>query len=210
MFPRKPLENWQESAQRNCAAAFWFAPRLPLCHRLRKAGASLSPARFDQVTIPFQTNLPGPCWVGRFFVAAGADGQRPADAGDLPFRAAAHRIKLRTSIPQTRGRFPCVSPFLSLPLRPLPLVVAGRPTSSARSSAPPPARSLQMPRAAMRWPVRRLAVLPERSATISTSASKPVRPRDSILSIRPRLLRQAWFFLLRQGVAGNRPCSKRS
>ena len=210
MIPRKPLANRQELAQRLFGPGCGFALNRRLCHRGTMAGATLSPAGFDQDCSRSYTRLPGPQRVGHFFAGAARGGQSPADAGDLPFRAAAHRIKLRRNIPQPRGGFPCVSLFLFLALRPRPLVAAARPTSSAPSSVPPLVRSSPMPRAARRWPVRRPAALPARCATTLTSASNTVGQIDSKLSQGPSLHPQGWFFVLRHGAAGEGPCSRRS
>ena len=214
MFPRKPLADWQELAQpgvgAGVGAAVGFARRSGLWQPVVMVGATLSPAWFDQTCYPSPRRLPGPLRVGRFCAGRTQRGQSPADAGDLPFRGAAHAVRSGRIQPHVRGRFPCSSPFLFLPLRHRPLRAAGRPTSSVASLVPPPVRSSLILWAAMRWPVRPQAALPVRCATTSTSASNPVGLIDSTLSMGPRLHPQGWSLLLRHGAAGEGPCSRKS
>ena len=216
MLPRKPLAGRLEPALQKFGAGFGVAPGKGLCHPAPMVGAIPAPARIDQGGTASPLNLPGPARVGGLRAETmHRHGQRPADArhfGSLPFRVTVHAVNSGIVQPFVRGRSRCVSPFLFLPLRPLPLGAASRPTSSAPSLVPPSVRSSPMPRAARRWPVRLRAALPACSATTSTSAADPAAAglTDSRLSFWPPMQARGWSFHLGSDAAGDRPCSRRS
>jgi diadenosine tetraphosphatase ApaH/serine/threonine PP2A family protein phosphatase len=206
MFSRRLSVNRLELADPDFRARFRFARCPGFCHPAVMAAGAVAPGRLGQDSPPSPIRLPGPRGAGRFFADRARFGQSPADAGDLAFRRRAHALDSAAIKTRSRGSFPCVSPCLFLPLRPLPLAAAGRPTFSVPPLAPRAARSFPMQPAARPWSVRPSAALVARSATTSTSAADLI---DSRLSIWPSLRLQGWLFHVRWGAAGE-ACSRRS